>query len=172
VAGLHLLRKLYVQVVLAVVAGAFTGYLYPHVGVDLKPFGDGFIKAIRVVITPVIFTTVVTGLTTMGDIGRMARVGLKAVVYFEVMSTLALIIGLVVGNVWPVGTGIHADVATLDPQAMAGYDEPHQQHRGDAGGGPLGAGDRPGACRQSDVGASALGRGGDGLFVEKGVADE
>jgi aerobic C4-dicarboxylate transport protein len=119
--GVHLLRKLYVQVMLAVVAGALTGYFYPHVAVDLKPLGDGFIKAIRVVVTPVIFTTVVVGLATMADIGRIARVGLKALVYFEAMSTLALIIGLVVGNVWPVGIGIHADPATLDAHAVAGY---------------------------------------------------
>jgi aerobic C4-dicarboxylate transport protein len=119
--GIHLLRKLYVQVVLAVVAGAILGYLDPRVAVDLKPFGDGFIKAIRVVVTPVIFTTVVVGLATMADIGRIARVGLKALVYFEAMSTLALIIGLIVGNVWPVGVGIHADPSTLDAHAVAGY---------------------------------------------------
>jgi aerobic C4-dicarboxylate transport protein len=116
-----LLRKLYVQVLLAVVAGALTGYFYPHLAVQLKPFGDGFVKAIRVVVTPVIFTTVVVGLATMADIGRIARVGLKALIYFEAMSTLALIIGLIVGNVWPVGVGIHADPATLDPHAVAGY---------------------------------------------------
>ena len=87
----------------------------------MKPFGDGFIKAIRIVVTPVIFTTVVVGLATMADIGRIARVGLKALVYFEAMSTLALIIGLIVGNVWPVGIGIHADPATLDTHAVAGY---------------------------------------------------
>jgi Na+/H+-dicarboxylate symporter len=119
--GIHLLGKLYVQVLLAVVAGALTGYFYPHFAVDLKPFGDGFIKAIRVVVTPVIFTTVVVGLATMADIGRIARVGLKALVYFEVMSTLALIVGLIVGNIWQVGTGIHANPATLDAHAVAQY---------------------------------------------------
>jgi Na+/H+-dicarboxylate symporter len=121
VLGLHLLRKLYVQVLIAVVAGAITGFLYPHVAADLKPFGDGFVKAIRVVVTPVIFTTVVVGIATMADIGRIARVGLKALVYFEAMSTLALIIGLIVGNLWPVGINIHADPATLDAHAVAGY---------------------------------------------------
>ncbi|MEA2741143.1 MAG: aerobic C4-dicarboxylate transport protein [Acetobacteraceae bacterium] len=119
--GLGLLRKLYVQVLIAVVAGAITGYLYPHVAVGLKPFGDGFVKAIRVVVTPVIFTTVVVGLATMADIGRIARVGLKALIYFEAMSTLALVIGLIVGNVWPAGTSIHADPVTLDAHAVADY---------------------------------------------------
>jgi aerobic C4-dicarboxylate transport protein len=119
--GVHLLRKLYVQVLLAVIAGAVLGALYPHIAVDLKPLGDGFVKAIRVVVTPVIFTTVVVGLATMADIGRIARVGLKALIYFEAMSTLALIIGLIVGNVWPVGSTIHADPATLDAHAVAGY---------------------------------------------------
>jgi aerobic C4-dicarboxylate transport protein len=119
--GVHLLRKLYVQVLLAVIAGAVLGTLYPHIAVDLKPLGDGFVKAIRVVVTPVIFTTVVVGLATMADIGRIARVGLKALIYFEAMSTLALIIGLIVGNVWPVGSAIHADPATLDAHAVAGY---------------------------------------------------
>jgi Na+/H+-dicarboxylate symporter len=119
--GIHLLGKLYVQVLLGVVAGALTGYFYPQVAVELKPFGDGFIKAIRVVVTPVIFTTVVVGLATMADIGRIARVGLKALVYFEVMSTLALIIGLIVGSVWQAGVGIHANAATLNAHAVAGY---------------------------------------------------
>jgi aerobic C4-dicarboxylate transport protein len=121
VVGVHLLRKLYVQVLLAVIAGAILGALYPHVAVGLKPLGDGFVKAIRVVVTPVIFTTVVVGLATMADIGRIARVGLKALLYFEAMSTLALIIGLIVGNVWQVGSAVHADPATLDAHAVAGY---------------------------------------------------
>lgn len=121
VVGVHLLGKLYVQVLLAVIAGAVLGALYPYIAVDLKPLGDGFVKAIRVVVTPVIFTTVVVGLATMADIGRIARVGLKALIYFEAMSTLALIIGLLVGNVWSVGSAIHADPATLDAHEVAGY---------------------------------------------------
>jgi Na+/H+-dicarboxylate symporter len=87
----------------------------------MKPFGDGFVKAIRVVVTPVIFTTVVVGLATMADVKRIARVGLKALIYFEVVSTLALIIGLVVGNLWTVGGNIHADAATLNAGAVASY---------------------------------------------------
>lgn len=119
--GVYLLRKLYLQVALAVLAGAMTGYFYPHIAISLKPFGDGFVKAIRVVVTPVIFTTVVVGLATMADMRRIASVGLKALIYFEAMSTLALIIGLIVGNLWPIGTAIHANPATLDSQAVAGY---------------------------------------------------
>ncbi|HET6308870.1 MAG TPA: C4-dicarboxylate transporter DctA [Rhodopila sp.] len=118
---LPLFRKLYVQVLLAVLAGALTGYFYPNIAVTLKPFGDGFIKAIRVVVAPVIFTTVVSGLAAMADIRRIAQVGLKALVYFEVMSTLALVIGLLVGNAWPIGAGIHADPATLNAHAVADY---------------------------------------------------
>ena len=118
---LRWLRKLYVQVLLAVVAGALAGYFHPSLAVGLKPFGDAFVKAIKVVVTPIIFTTVVVGIATMADIGRIARVGLKALVYFEAISTLALIIGLVVGNVWQVGTGVHANAATLDGRSVAGY---------------------------------------------------
>lgn len=119
--GFRWLRKLYVQVVMAVIAGAMLGYYYPQFAVDLKPFGDGFVKAIRVVVTPVIFTTVVVGLATMADVKRIARVGVKALVYFEVVSTLALIIGLIVGNIWVVGSGVHADPATLNANAVSGY---------------------------------------------------
>ena len=119
--GWGLLRKLYVQVVLAVIAGAVLGTFYPHFAVSLKPFGDGFVKAIRVVVTPVIFTTVVVGLATMADVGRIARVGLKALVYFEVVSTAALIIGLIVGNIWIVGGSIHADPNALNAGAVVDY---------------------------------------------------
>lgn len=114
-------RKLYVQVVLAVIAGAALGYFAPDFAQHLKPYGDAFIKAIKVMVAPIIFTTIVVGIAKMGDIRRVANVGVKALIYFEVASTLALIIGLVVGNVWKVGIGINADPAAFDPRSVAAY---------------------------------------------------
>src|SRR6478609_10748063 len=95
-----LYRKLYVQVLVAVVIGAALGYAFPDLAGYLKPYGDAFVRAIKVVVAPVIFTTIVVGIAKMGDIRRVANVGVKALIYFEVASTLALIIGMIVGNVW------------------------------------------------------------------------
>ncbi len=92
-------RKLYVQVLIAVALGAALGHYYPSFAVPLKPYGDAFIRAITVVVAPIIFTTIVVGIAKMGDIRRVATVGLKALIYFEVASTIALIIGMFVGNV-------------------------------------------------------------------------
>jgi aerobic C4-dicarboxylate transport protein len=114
-------RKLYVQVLIAIAIGAALGYLYPDFSVSLKPYGDAFIRAIKVVVAPIIFTTIVVGIAKMGDIRRVANVGLKALVYFEVASTIALIIGMVVGNVWKVGLGLNADPATFDTKAVEAY---------------------------------------------------
>src|SRR5260370_38628471 len=108
-----LYRKLYVQVLVAVALGAILGHLYPDLSVYLKPYGDAFIKAIKVVVAPIIFTTIVVGIAKMGGIRRVANVGVKALIYFEVASTLALIIGVVVGNFWQVGGGINADPAAV-----------------------------------------------------------
>src|SRR6202165_1793339 len=116
-----LYRKLYVQVLVAVALGAILGHLYPDLSVYLKPYGDAFIKAIKVVVAPIIFTTIVVGIAKMGDIRRVANVGVKALIYFEVASTLALIIGMVVGNLWKVGVGLNADPASFDPKAGEGY---------------------------------------------------
>jgi Na+/H+-dicarboxylate symporter len=114
-------KKLYVQVVIAVVLGALLGYLDPQLAQSFKPLGDAFIRAIKVVVTPIIFTTIVVGLATMGDMGKIARVGIATLVYFEIASTLALVIGLAVGNLWPVGAGMNVDPSTLDTKAIAGY---------------------------------------------------
>jgi aerobic C4-dicarboxylate transport protein len=114
-------RKLYVQVLVAVALGAVLGYAFPDFSVRLKPFGDAFIKAIKVVVGPIIFTTIVLGIAKMRDIRHVANVGVKALIYFEVASTLALIIGMVVGNVWQVGTGLNADPAAFDPKAVEAY---------------------------------------------------
>jgi aerobic C4-dicarboxylate transport protein len=114
-------RKLYIQVIAAAVLGALAGYAYPEFSAELKPFGDAFIKAIKALVTPIIFTTIAVGIAKMGDIRRVANVGLKALIYFEVASTLALIVGLLVGNFWKVGVGLNADPAAFDPKAVDAY---------------------------------------------------
>lgn len=113
--------RLYIQVLIGVAIGIALGYVEPQLAVSLKPFGDAFIKAIKVMVAPIVFVTVVVGIAKMGDIRRVASVGLKAIVYFEIMSTLALIVGLAVGNVWPVGAGINVDPKTFDAGAVASY---------------------------------------------------
>jgi aerobic C4-dicarboxylate transport protein len=114
-------RKLYVQVLVAVALGALLGYAFPDLSSYLKPFGDAFVRAIKVVVTPIIFTTIVVGIAKMGDIRRVANVGVKALIYFEVASTLALVIGMTVGNLWKVGVGLNADPAAFDPKAVESY---------------------------------------------------
>ncbi len=114
-------RKLYIQVLAAVAIGAWLGHDYPALSVELKPFGDAFVKAIKVVVTPIIFTTIVVGIAKMGNLRRVANVGIKSLIYFEVLSTLALLIGLLVGNFWKVGEGLNADPAAFDPKAVEAY---------------------------------------------------
>jgi len=114
-------RKLYVQVLVAVVLGAVLGYAFPAFSVHLKPFGDAFVKAIKVVVGPIIFTTIALGIAKMRDIRHVANVGVKALIYFELASTLALIIGMTVGNVWQVGSGLNADPAAFEPKAVEAY---------------------------------------------------
>src|SRR3712207_9508907 len=99
-------RHLYVQVLIAIVAGILLGHFYPSLGADLKWLGDTFIKLIKMLIAPIIFCTVVHGIASMEDMKKVGRVGIKALVYFEVMTTLALVIGLVVVNVWRPGAEI------------------------------------------------------------------
>jgi aerobic C4-dicarboxylate transport protein len=113
--------RLYVQVLIGVAIGIALGYAEPQLAISLKPFGDAFIKAIKLMVAPIVFVTVVVGIATMGDIRRVASVGLKAIIYFELVSTLALIVGLAVGNVWPVGAGINVDPNTFDASAVASY---------------------------------------------------
>ncbi len=112
-------RLLYVQVLLAVAAGIVLGWLWPEAGKTLKPLGDGFIKLIKMMIAPVIFCTVVHGVASMGDLKKLGRVGGKTLLYFEVVSTLALLIGLVVVNVLQPGAGFNVDVAELRAQDAA-----------------------------------------------------
>lgn len=99
-------RVLYIQVIIAVALGIAVGYFYPTIGQSLKPLGDGFIKLVKMMIAPIIFCTVVHGIASVGDLRKLGRVGIKSLVYFEVVSTLALVIGLIVVNVLRPGVGI------------------------------------------------------------------
>ena len=114
-------KILYVQVLIAIVLGVLVGRFYPDLGKELKPLGDGFIALIKMMIAPVIFCTVVHGISSMGDLKRVGRVGLKALIYFEVVSTVALAVGLLVGEVLQPGRGFNIDPATIDPNSVATY---------------------------------------------------
>lgn len=117
-----LYAQLYFQVLTAIVVGVLLGFLRPDLGAQMKPLGDGFIKLIRMIIAPVIFTTVVVGISTMGDIKDLGRIGVKTLLYFEVITTpIVLVIALVVVNVVQPGAGINADPATLDAGAVSAY---------------------------------------------------
>ncbi|MCX6585062.1 MAG: dicarboxylate/amino acid:cation symporter [Acidobacteria bacterium] len=115
------MRSLYVQVLLAIALGCVLGYTSPSSGAAMKPFGDGFIKLIKMVIAPVIFTTVVLGIAGSEDLKRVGRTGGLALIYFEVVSTFALIVGLVVVNTIQPGAGMNVDVATLNGASVAEY---------------------------------------------------
>ena len=114
-------RHLYFQVLLAIALGAFIGHFWPEFGESLKPLGDGFIKLVKMVIAPVIFLTIVTGIAGMRDLGSVGRVAAKAFGYFLVFSTLALILGLIVANLVQPGRGLNIDPATLNAGAVAQY---------------------------------------------------
>ena len=111
--SLRLLRSLYVQVIIAIVIGVLLGYFHPEFAVSLKPFGDAFVKLIKTIIAPVIFCTVVLGIAGMENLKSVGRTGALALLYFEVLSTIALIIGLVVVNVVQPGAGMNKDPGTL-----------------------------------------------------------
>ena len=114
-------KHLYVQVLAAILTGVLLGHFYPTVGAAMKPFGDGFIKLIKMLIAPIIFCTVVHGIASMDDMKKVGRVGIKALVYFEAMTTVALIIGLVVVNLWAPGVGMNVDAAALDTRGIAAF---------------------------------------------------
>ena len=114
-------RVLYIQVLIAVALGIIVGYFWPGFGKSLKPLGDGFVKLVKMMIAPIIFCTVVHGIASMGDLRKLGRVGAKTLIYFEIVSTLALVIGLVVVNVMkpgvgftPAGENFHATAAAVD----------------------------------------------------------
>ncbi|MBR0672201.1 dicarboxylate/amino acid:cation symporter [Neoroseomonas soli] len=114
-------RHLYAQVLAAIVVGVVLGHFWPDIAVQMKPFGDGFIKLIKMLIAPIIFCTVVHGIASMEDMKKVGRVGVKALIYFEVMTTIALVIGLLVVNLWKPGVGMNVDPAALDTRAIATY---------------------------------------------------
>jgi aerobic C4-dicarboxylate transport protein len=119
-----LLRSLYFQVVVAIVLGVLLGALYPHAGAMMKPLGDGFIKLIKMLIGPVIFCTVVTGIAGVEDLKKVGKTGGLALAYFEVMSTVALLVGLAVVNIVRPGSGMNVDVRTLDAGSVAAFAGP------------------------------------------------
>ncbi|MER0041688.1 dicarboxylate/amino acid:cation symporter [Pseudomonas sp. MGal98] len=114
-------KMLYVQVLAAITIGILLGHFYPETGVALKPLGDGFVKLIKMVIAPIIFCTVVSGIAGMQDMKAVGKTGGYALLYFEIVSTIALIIGLVVVNVVQPGVGMHVDPSTLDASKIAAY---------------------------------------------------
>jgi aerobic C4-dicarboxylate transport protein len=121
-------QHLYVQVLCAITIGILLGHFYPSLGAQMKPLGDMFIQAIKMVIAPIIFCTVVHGIASMKDMRKVGRVGLKAIVYFEVVTTLALVIGLIVANLWRPGAGMNVDASTIDVKSIQQYTaQAHEQ---------------------------------------------
>jgi aerobic C4-dicarboxylate transport protein len=119
-----LLRSLYFRVILAIALGILLGALYPQTGAAMKPFGDAFIKLIKMLIAPVIFCTVVTGIAGVEDMKKVGKTGGLALIYFEVMSTVALVLGMVVINILRPGSGMNVDPRTLDTASLAAYTGP------------------------------------------------
>jgi aerobic C4-dicarboxylate transport protein len=117
-------KSLYVQVLVAIVIGVLLGHFYPSLGAEMKPLGDGFIKLIKMIIAPIIFCTVTIGIAGMEDMKKVGKTGGLALLYFEVVSTLALVVGLVLVNLFQPGSGMHVDPNTLDTKAIAAYTEP------------------------------------------------
>jgi aerobic C4-dicarboxylate transport protein len=119
-----LYKSLYLQVLLGITLGVLLGYLWPERAAALKPLGDGFIKLIKMLIAPIIFATVTVGIAQMGHMKDVGRIGIRALIYFEAVSTIALVIGLVVVNVLQPGTGLGIDPGSLDAKAVAAYTGP------------------------------------------------
>jgi aerobic C4-dicarboxylate transport protein len=115
--------QLWFQVVVAMVIGIALGHFYPSLGAQMQPLGDAFIKAIRVLIAPIIFCTVVHGISSMANMAKVGRVALKALIYFEVLTTIALVIGLVAVNIFKPGVGMNVDLSHVDTSTVASYVE-------------------------------------------------
>jgi aerobic C4-dicarboxylate transport protein len=114
-------KILYLQVLIAIAAGVVLGHFFPDAGKAMKPLGDGFIALIRMMIAPLIFCTVVHGIASMSDLKKVGRIGVKTLLYFEVVSTFALALGLIVGELAHPGSGFNIDAATIDPKAVSTY---------------------------------------------------
>jgi aerobic C4-dicarboxylate transport protein len=121
-----LYKSLYFQVIVAIVVGVLLGHFYPETGTAMKPLGDGFIKLIKMIIAPIIFCTVVVGIAGMEDMKKVGKTGGFALLYFEIVSTIALLVGLVIVNVVQPGVGMNIDPATLDTKGIAAYTKPGQ----------------------------------------------
>ncbi len=117
-------KSLYFQVIVAIVLGVLLGHFQPETGAAMKPLGDGFIKLIKMIIAPIIFCTIVVGIAGMEDMKKVGKTGALALLYFEILSTIALVVGLVVVNVVQPGAGMNVDPATLDTKAIAQYAAP------------------------------------------------
>ncbi|KQV87358.1 dicarboxylate/amino acid:cation symporter [Pelomonas sp. Root1237] len=117
-------RSLYFQVITAIVIGVLLGHFWPETGASMKPLGDGFIKLIKMIIAPIIFCTVVVGIAGMEDMKKVGKTGGLALLYFEVVSSVALVVGLVIINLVQPGTGMNIDVTTLDTKGIAAYTGP------------------------------------------------
>ncbi|HKX43554.1 MAG TPA: cation:dicarboxylase symporter family transporter, partial [Burkholderiaceae bacterium] len=119
-------RSLYLQVITAIVIGVVLGHFWPSTGEAMKPLGDGFIKLIKMIIAPIIFCTVVVGIAGMEDMKKVGKTGGLALLYFEVVSSIALIVGLVIVNVVQPGVGMNVDPKTIDTKGIAAYTKPGQ----------------------------------------------
>ncbi len=117
-------KSLYVQVLTAIIIGVALGYFYPSLGADMKPLGDGFIKLIKMIIAPIIFCTVVIGIAGMEDMKKIGKTGGLALLYFEIVSTIALVVGLIIVNVVQPGAGMHVNAASLDTKGISAYTAP------------------------------------------------
>jgi len=122
--------QLYVQVLIGIVIGAAIGYFVPDIGAKLQPFADGFIKLIKMLLAPIIFGTVVVGIAKMGSIKEVGRIGVKALIYFEILSTIALVVGLIVVNVVKPGAGMNINAGTLDGSAVNKYSQAASEQGG------------------------------------------
>ena len=122
--------QLYVQVLIGIVIGVAIGHFEPQFGAKLQPFADGFIKLIKMLLAPIIFGTVVVGIAKMGSIKEVGRIGVKALLYFEILSTIALVIGLIVVNIAKPGAGMNINATTLDASAIAKYSQAASEQGG------------------------------------------
>src|SRR5579862_8690587 len=123
-----LFGHLYFQVILGALVGVAIGCWHPALGEALKPLGDGFIKLIKMLLAPIIFGTIVVGIAKMGNLKEIGRVGIKALIYFEIVSTVALLLGLIVVNVVKPGAGMNINPGMLDSQSVAAYTSTAKQH--------------------------------------------
>src|ERR1051325_5881952 len=113
-----LYQDLSIQILAAMVLGSLVGYLWPQSADSLRPLGDLFIRLVRMIVAPIIFCTVVHGIASVGEAKRVGRVAIKTLVYFEIVTTIALVLGLLVVNLWAPGANMHVDPATLEDRAV------------------------------------------------------